>query len=46
MKFLKLRVSLNDEIKQKNKIKPLLEELIKNHHWELKDFISGYLSNR
>ena len=38
MKFLKLRVSLNDEIKKKNKIKPLLEELIKNHpkNWELK----------
>ena len=38
MKFLKLRVSLNDEIKMKNKIKPLLEELIKNHpkNWELK----------
>ena len=38
MKFLKLRVSLNDEIKKKNKIKPLLEELINNHpkNWELK----------
>ena len=38
MKFLKLRVSLSDEIKRKNKIKPLLEELIKNHpkNWELK----------
>ena len=38
MKFLKLRVSLNDKIKMKNKIKPLLEELIKNHpkNWELK----------
>jgi len=38
MKFLKLRVSLSDEIKRKNKIKPLLEELINNHpkNWELK----------
>ena len=38
MKFLKLRVSLNDEIKKKNEIKPLLEELINNHpkNWELK----------
>ena len=38
MKFLKLRVSLNDEIKKKNKIKPLLEELINNYpkNWELK----------
>ena len=38
MKFLKLRVSLSDEIKKKNQIKPLLEELINNHpkNWELK----------
>ncbi|MEL0245642.1 MAG: hypothetical protein VW954_00325, partial [Alphaproteobacteria bacterium] len=38
MKFLKLRVSLSDEINKKNQIKPLLEGLINNHpkNWELK----------
>ena len=37
MKFLKIRISLNDD-KDKNKIKVLLEELSKNHpkNWELK----------
>ena len=38
MKFLKLRISLNDKLEKQNKIKPLLEELTKNHpkNWELK----------
>ena len=38
MKFLKLRISLNDKLKKQNKINLLLEELTKNHpkNWELK----------
>ena len=31
MKFLKIRISLNDKLKNKNKINLLLEELTKNH---------------